>query len=502
MMTQEQKFNLDEQKLLESFINDFFFNKYPQDLNEGKYDHYLKVYSPASGCLELIVRPQCTQQCQYCYIINHGKDLYPLDERVANNILIDNCNKIFNWFETKKRYPRRLDLFAGDLFFDGLGFELFEILYNFYTKIIKIESYHAKILKENQQYFAIVGLPLNASFVEKEENVQKCLEWYQKFEDINICLNYSISVDGKYATDVREKKAESEVDKYYAKIFDFCKKTNSGIHPMISAASIENACKNYDWWYEQCHSKALARYDTIQPMTFEVRNPNEWTDDKIKCYIKYLDHLIQHRLKLCNDSIEELAYHLFIGDGKHHTLPLGKEADPIRPIFHIENGLTQPKYDYSCSFGHHFHITLNNLSIVPCHRMSYYHYIAGWLNTNEKGDLDGTITPNNVSTYIGLKMLNCALAPACQNCAYNCFCMKGCIGAQYEYSGEPLLPIPSVCKLFKEKFNFLFKTYYDMGVIRIALEKEYVQGDSAEVLKTFIQYLKQEGIIKECKKDC
>lgn len=51
--------------------------------------------------------------------------------------------------------------------------------------------------------------------------------------------------------------------------------------------------------------------------------------------------------------------------------------------------------------------------------------------------------------------------------------MKGCRGAQFEANCDPNIPIPDVCELFKQKINFLLKSYSKIGLLKIGYEKNY-----------------------------
>ena len=55
----------------------------------------------------------------------------------------------------------------------------------------------------------------------------------------------------------------------------------------------------------------------------------------------------------------------------------------------------------------------------------------------------------------------------CDSCVYRDYCLKGCFGSQYESTGDPFIPIPSVCKFFKAKYDFLVKKYIDLGIYDI-----------------------------------
>lgn len=42
----------------------------------------MQTMPPVIESIELIIRPECNQKCQYCYITNHGDELYPKEERL------------------------------------------------------------------------------------------------------------------------------------------------------------------------------------------------------------------------------------------------------------------------------------------------------------------------------------------------------------------------------------------------------------------------------------
>ena len=59
-------------ELFNYFLNKTLFN----GKDSGKYG------ISANTILELIVRPECNQKCEYCYIYKYGNDLYPKENRV------------------------------------------------------------------------------------------------------------------------------------------------------------------------------------------------------------------------------------------------------------------------------------------------------------------------------------------------------------------------------------------------------------------------------------
>ena len=66
--------------LLESLINNKMIMR-----NEG-------------ASIEIIVRPDCNQKCKYCYLVQHGKESYPLHTRVDRETTLKNI-KLFISFD-------------------------------------------------------------------------------------------------------------------------------------------------------------------------------------------------------------------------------------------------------------------------------------------------------------------------------------------------------------------------------------------------------------------
>lgn len=460
------EFKKDESILLDYFIYDNFLKRF--EFNQ-RFTESLEEKDPAMlNGIELIIRPECNQQCEYCYITKHGKKLYP--KRFTNEEILNNLKLILDYFFIEKKlYVKHWELFAGDLFYDNLIFDIFDIFYPYLKNIYEHYSHLTEITN--------IMIPNNCSFIKSDEKIKKMQEYIDKFADIHCRIVLSASIDGKYAQGVREK--DEYEDEYYEKLFTFFQKNQYGYHPMIYAGNIEHAIENYDWWLEQ-----LEKYNTnlYQPMLLEVRNPDEWTDEKIQAYLKLLKHIINRRIKMFDNDIEEFTDHLFT----NHMKVREKEScgyDPI--VFPDVSNLNQADTNIiTCSFSENLHIRLGDLSIVPCHRMCYPQFVAGnYIVNKEKNKIIG-IEGYNVTSYISMVTYNPSVAPGCVTCPIKTHCIKGCFGAQYEWTGEYLIPILSVCTLFKAKTAFLIKTYYDLGVLKIAKEKDYLSDNFLKIAAT------------------
>ena len=67
------------------------------------------------------------------------------------------------------------------------------------------------------------------------------------------------------------------------------------------------------------------------------------------------------------------------------------------------------------------------MSIVPCHRLTYQHFTAGYFKIEDDKIVD--IIPHNISTYAAILFTKNNVLPRCSNCIYRDLCIKGCLGA-------------------------------------------------------------------------
>jgi hypothetical protein len=81
-----------------------------------------------------------------------------------------------------------------------------------------------------------------------------------------------------------------------------------------------------------------------------------------------------------------------------------------------------------CSLGNDLCIQCNNLTLVPCHRLSYPFYQGGkFIIKNNK--IIGIEALDGLDGYLNLSLRNKNLAPICGFCNYKDVCLKGCCGA-------------------------------------------------------------------------
>lgn len=421
--------------------------------------------------IELIVRPDCNQRCEYCYLTQHGKELYP--DKVSKEEILHNIDLFLDYYyNERKNYSYLIELFAGDLFFDGLFFDVIKILKKY---LIPIHQKHEDL----REYMTTLCIPSNLSFVvEKPEYVPLVLEIKEELREYNIRLIFSWSSDGLYAVNSREKKELTQ--EYFEKINDFCEKVGAGVHPMVAPENVHNWIENYEWWLKLLSTRE--EHD-FQPMMLEVRN-NNWTDENIEDYKKLLTHMMEVRYSICDYDNKKLARHLFIGDAQDGTL---KRMDNYDPLCLITKEPNNARTHISCSMQKLLHINCTNLSLVICHRLSYPVTTGIYFDVNEDNSKIIDFTPYNPDLYIQVRTMSTKMLPVCSSCEINDYCLKGCLGAQFEDSGEILLPIPSLCHFFKEKNKHLAFLYHKYNLFNIARDELNID------LEHYDWYVKQIG---------
>lgn len=446
-------------------------------LNELLDKKYFFTDNQDTSRLELIIRPQCDQQCDYCYIHNYGDKLYPIKHRKNKEELVHNIDILLQYLlEEKKIQITQWEIFGGDLFSDDLWFDVMDLFIKYYSNSYYQDCY----LKFNEIYFM---MPNNLTFVKDDAKVARFEEYLEKLKAINLKFVISYSTDGLYAIDSREKRAIDQA--WFDKTLAFCAKHGFGTHPMISSQNIHNFVDNYDWWIEN-----MAKHYTIDqgwsPMFLPVRNDG-WTEEHIQKYIELLNHMIDFRLNLFDGNIYNFAKHLTQGtETKHYLL-----RTPPSDIISIRTNNRQNNV-INCSLPCVLTINTADLTIAPCHRLTYEQFCAGhFIIENDK--VVGIEADYGLSSYINITENNRYYRPECTHCEIRDFCMQGCMGSQFEFSGDVHKPVPSVCNLLKAQWEFLINKYANMGILDIILNPSF-EHYSPHTTKCINEYIKCKAI--------
>ena len=122
-----------------------------------------------------MIRPECNQNCSYCYITQHGKELYPLEKRVDTETTLKHIDAFLKYIFDNKLFVRRWWLFAGDLFYDHLIYKIFDLFYKYYAPV-------ADELFEQFHDIVEIVTPTNGFFFQYEEHQKKIEEYIKQLK--------------------------------------------------------------------------------------------------------------------------------------------------------------------------------------------------------------------------------------------------------------------------------------------------------------------------------
>lgn len=415
------------------------------------------LYQQNGSSLELIIRPDCNQKCKYCYITQHKKELYPNECGLSKEHIVKNLTSLIDHYIKKEYLILEIELFAGDLFFDDLFFDIMPIIKKYFLFLNTKKDFLNNITKSKNgvRVSPVIIIPCNMSFCHDDLKIERVVSVYNEFKEIGVELFLSYSTDGKYSIDVREQR---NIDnKYFDKVFSLCEKMNWGVHPMISYEGIDCAIDNYNWFRKKFQQYYLNNGSDL-PYYLEVRNDG-WTEETIEKYVHFLKYYLNNTFHNAFSSDLGLLFDNYFSvyekkeNGKYTYKPI--KVDALGKLIYITD--KRP----TCGLGIiSLIVNVADLSIVPCHRLSYPE-LRGAKYKNENNEL--VLYPTDfMNSYLNITHCNNLIKPGCATCIYNHFCIKGCLGAQYEVFADAMIPIPSVCNLLKAKINTLFHYYHSI----------------------------------------
>jgi len=432
--------------LLNSFLNRTFFKAWKESDN--------KKLANFQG-LELFVNAKCNLKCKYCYIANYGKELYPPEYQDEKKIL-KNTEIFLKWLVKKNLAPRSIEVFSGEPFVQEIGFKIFEIIFN--------------VFKKAKKKPAEIIVPTNYTFILSEKLTKRVENLLFQSRKLKIPVFLSASIDGKYCETNRPFLGQSgpdpRDDEYYDKVFKFNKKWDFAFHPMIYSEEIEKWKDNF-LWFQRMFKRFGIPFDRIYLL--EVRN-KEWTREKILKFAEFIEFLIKFTF-----------FEILEGDAKKFlTFLVNSGFNILRaPLIKIGKGL-------GCSIQNTLHVRLGDLAIVPCHRTSYAPFIAGkFLVRND--EIIG-IKALNPELFIAIISMTAKNQPQCESCLIKEICSWGCLGSQFETTGDLFSPIPTVCLLQHAKIAAMAKTYEELGILNQILST--FDRDVQFVFTQLIDFLK------------
>ena len=426
-MTYEQENN----QILKFALENTYFKTFKKSVNELTEEE--KRYG-----LELYITPDCNQKCSYCYLQKNKEGLYP--HELNNKIkIIENLNILIDYLLENKMNPCNIDVFTGDIWDTDFGMQILDIL---------LEAAKNGLTPEK------IMIPSNFSFILNDYYADKIEMYVSEFAKYKVGLKFSCSNDGYYIDTMtrpfndKDKNKLKSTEEYYNKLFKYCKRTHFAFHPMVSAHGIEYWQENFKWWMEN-----LIKYD-FDPLSFimflETRN-DDWTEEKIIHYLKYLEYSMNYYEKeICHGDFQEFLD--IIGGGPSLSNKKKKHVSHYMP-FKTNTG----RVNMSCAVSKMLCIRLGDLAIAPCHRTSYEEFLLGKFIIKDNKIID--VEAKNIQMMNEIWFSSYHGWGKCNQCPLNEFCLKGCFGSQYESTGDVLYPCSTVCDLFWAKAVFLYRKY-------------------------------------------
>lgn len=465
-LTFEQENNL----ILNNVIENCFiktWKKNPQ--NRSRHEMMLS--------LELFITSECNQTCSYCYLCQHGKDLYPIEYR-NKEMIFNNLKLILNYCSDQNLKFNRIDLFSGEIWGTDFGNSILDLILEYIQQ--------KKLICKN------VTIPTNFSFLLNEKSKKIMFNYVKEFNACKVRLNLSCSNDG-YFIDLKTRPLNNASDfefekgtkDYYDQLFKFSKEIGCGFHPMVAAHGIEYWKENFKWWIDNLLEKGFNPLDCI--MFLEVRN-DDWTDEKIIKYLEYLnfscDYILEKVFSTYDNPLQ--AFSLWV-----HNL----DRDQNKSSHYTPLRIVDANEQISCSAPRSLSIRLGDLAIIPCHRTCYNENIFGYCEVQDE-KIVGFTKAKNIQLLNNIYLSSTTTIAECGGCKYRYFCTKGCLGAQLESNNELLYPCETVCNLYKARIVFLYYKYSKIGNI-INPENDKLFYQTIELVKNTQEFKKWEQIVKQ-----
>jgi len=434
-------FQEENDTLLESILQRTFYAGWKEPENP-KYMNF--------NSLEIIMNYKCNLGCAYCYVNRWGEELYPSELYADEEKLLSNLQMILQWMK-RNNYRPEIEYFSGEALVQDVGLKGLEMIVDSVTE------------------GSLILVPTNYTFILSDVLTERVDRIVATAKAKGVRVSLSASIDGKYCEVNRPFKGtitsqcedpkrrweyeysgatDPRDDAYYEKVFAFAKKWSLGFHPMIYSNNIDKWKDNF-LWFQEMYKKYDIPWSNLYLL--EVRNA-EWTDQQIRDYMEFIKFLVRWSLDMTG-SVE--GYINFVFKNKGFNILTG-------PLTTIGRGM-------GCSLQSAVYLRLGDLALVPCHRQSYKQFVIGWLKT-EAGEITGVKAHN---TEIMVAELSCTFRnfPYCEACPIKHICSGGCLGSQFESTGDPFTPIPGVCKLMHNKIRALIEVYKELGIYEPLLQR-------------------------------
>lgn len=429
-------FQEEQNQLLQVILNERFFKPWARGCESGP--------DVPPGALELFLTSTCNQRCEYCYLVKHP-ELYP-QEYNNKTLIMENLAKVYDWIIKNNWRIPQIEFYTGEIWHTSWGLEVFELTLEYLYKGLSVGEFL---------------IPTNGSFARDREQMDKILRYVRKFQDLNVRVQFSFSVDGAIIENMERPlvSGEEKTEDFYDTLFLLCKEYGFAFHPMLAAKSAKYWIENYKWWKRKLHEYNLPMHSL---MILEVRN-NDWEDEDIEALGVFIDYMIQDTLKYYDGNVGQAAEDLFLINQCYikDTESLWGEEMPYLPF-----NVAPTKGYHGCTVATSMTLRLGDLAICPCHRTAYNKNLYGWLTLDEEGQING-IKANNPQQAVKILMLDTRISNLnCDTCIYRQVCLGGCLGQQMEANKDPFRYDENVCKMLKAKYRYALNSFKKYGIFQ------------------------------------
>jgi len=366
----------------------------------------------------------------------YHKSYFPKGSQVPDTIL-HNTDLLIDWLYDNG-YKPSIEMFAGDSVGDPTCRKIIHKLQD--------AALEGKVVASE------IVLPTNMGWLQDKHKIKDVEELLQKAEFSGVPMFVSMSVDGKYLEENRPFKSKNRkwTDETYDRMFEFLVRyPQSGPHPMVYSNKIDKAIDSFLWWQENYEKYGL---DWTRMYFLEVRNP-EWSMEQTKEFAEFIKFVTKWSFDKVGRDKQKFVDFLL---QRHGFNILGT------PFTHTGRGMP-------CSIQACLTLRLGDLTVIPCHRTAYKHMETATMLV-EDNKIKGFDT-KNIELWFSIQAITSEVYPYCETCSIKYMCKGGCLGAQYEVTGNLFAPIPTVCRLFHAKIAALIEVTTELEVFDLIMQR-------------------------------
>ena len=368
---------------------------------------------------------------------NFKKKLYP-QETLNEDNLLRNIKYLINYLTKNKYWIENIDIFSGEFFNIPYYGKILDVLIEYYKKC-------------PNGFYRRLSIPTNGTFILYDKKVFKIKEYIKKFEELNVNINLSISIDGKLLDNHNRQFIDykhSYTDDFYNKLFDFAREYNFGFHPMIHSHHIERWQENIEWFMYNLTKRYGCEKEAMKHLyLLDVRNP-DWSEKQLRDYSKFMKYIYKRTFQIYGNDKEKYFNNFIRQKGMNH----------LGSVFSSHGR------GIGCSIQSTLCVRIGDLHIVPCHRTSYEGYSGGKFIVKDDEIID--IVSINPELYMNIMTYNIKSVYPCSTCPINNLCNEYCLGTNYEINKDFFIPVPSVCKMQFVKAHSVAEVLDEIGLLK------------------------------------